>query len=136
MKNTNKQKGFSIYLVMIVLSMILSVSLNVAAIIVNSAKMSTSLGDGVRAYHIADSGIEHALYNVTRSTWSCDDIDDISDPFPERYVPISGETSTTCKYAYTVVITDGSGGLCPASANIVSTGLYNNTTKRIVEVNY
>jgi Tfp pilus assembly protein PilX len=119
--NNHQDKGFSIYLVMIIVSMMLSVSLNVGTIIVNSAKMSGNLGDGVRAFHVADSGVEHALYHVTRASYLCDDF--------------NANIAENTNYAYSVVVDDGPNGTCPASSKIVSTGIYK-ATKRVLEVKY
>lgn len=102
---------------MIIVSMLLSVSLNVGTIIVNSAKMSGNLGDGVRAFHAADSGIEHALYHATRATSDCNDFD----------------WTINADYAYTVDIS----GDCPASpTEIISVGEYKEKNQRTLEVNY
>lgn len=118
---SNQQQGFSIYLVMIIVSLMLSVSLNVGTIIVSSAKMSGNLSDGVRAFHCADSGIERALYQATRESGTqCAQIEKIF------FSP---------NFSFKAVLSDGKNGSCPVSATIVSEGMYKNI-KRIIEVNY
>ena len=125
MKDNKQKKGFSIYLVMIIVSVLLSVSLNVASIIVSSAKMSGSLSEGVKAFHAADSGVERALYNLTRSdVTTCVGMDIVNKTY-----------NSDNKFSYSVDIDETISG-CPASAKIISTGTYNNSTKRVVEVNY
>lgn len=127
MKNKlNQQQGFSIYLVMIIVSLMLSVSLNVGTIIVSSAKMSGNLSDGVRAFHSADSGIERALYNATR---------DCGPPTCEDQCREFVYTFFSPNFSYDVEVNDGENGSCPVSATIVSEGMYKNI-KRIIEVNY
>lgn len=112
-----QQKGFSIYIVMIVLSMILAVSLNIASIIVTSAKMSGSFGDSIRAFHAADSGIEIALYRVTGTPASCGDF--------------TG-TFYNSDFAYSVTV--------PASpcdtGEVVSEGSYRTINKRTIKISY
>ena len=107
---------------MIIVSMLLSVSLNVGTIIVNSAKMSGNLSNGVRAFHSADSGIEETLYHVTRETPVCSNFN--------GKIKFNGiETS----YSYDVEIDPNID--CITSAKILSTGTYE-STRRIIEVSY
>lgn len=113
-----QQKGFSIYLVMIIMSTILAVSLNIGTIIMNSAKVSGSLGDGIRAFHAADSGIEVALYHVTGA------------PSPDCNNFSKAYSSTN--FSYSVVV--------PAdpclNGTITSVGTYKTINKRTVKTTY
>lgn len=61
----NKQKG-SIYLTVILLGVVLAVAIGVVSIVVSGSNLVKGLGDSVRAFHIADSGIEMALYEIRR----------------------------------------------------------------------
>ncbi|MDD4409054.1 MAG: pilus assembly PilX N-terminal domain-containing protein [Candidatus Pacebacteria bacterium] len=126
MKNNTYQKGFSIYLVMIIVAMLLSVSLNIGTVIINSAKMSGNLSDGIRAFHCADSGIEHALYHVTRTTPVCTGMGE-SDG---GGIPLN---DTAYKYTFTV---NPNIDCANTGTTITSTGSYKSTTKRIIEVSY
>lgn len=62
---TQKQKG-SIYLTVILLGVILAVAIGVVSLVVSGANLVKGLGDSVRAFHIADSGMELALYEIRK----------------------------------------------------------------------
>lgn len=117
MKKINNQKGFAIYLILIILSILLAVSLNISTIIITASKMTGNLSDGVRAFHAADSGIEAALFSTK-----------------DACTPVSPNTvSGDSKYVYTITIT----GPCPAEGTtIFSEGVYNGVTKRTTEVKW
>jgi hypothetical protein len=72
MQNNNLQKGVSIYLIVIIISTLLAVSLNVATLIVGGAKIISNSADSVKAFYAANTGVEEALY-LAKSSNSCDD---------------------------------------------------------------
>jgi len=66
-KNKKNQRGVSLFLITIMISVLVAFSLNVATIIVESAKLTSNAGDSVKAFHCADSGIEYVLYQISLS---------------------------------------------------------------------
>ncbi|MDD5696353.1 MAG: hypothetical protein PHO90_00010 [Candidatus Pacebacteria bacterium] len=72
MENSNLKKGVSLYLVIVIISILLAVSLNAASLIIGGAKIIKGAADSVKAFYAADTGIEEALYNAKNST--CNDI--------------------------------------------------------------
>jgi Tfp pilus assembly protein PilX len=101
------QKGSSIFLVVIMLSVVLSVVLGLTSIIVGGSKMTESLSYSVRAFHAADTGMEEALYRIRKQS-NCDDFSD--------------EFSTD--YGYTVTITYTGGSCADTGTTITSMGEY------------
>ena len=60
------QKGVSLYLSIMVLSIILAIVLGLATILVGQIKMIRGIGDSVIAFYYADTGIEMALKEIQR----------------------------------------------------------------------
>jgi Tfp pilus assembly protein PilX len=56
------QKGFSLYLALMIMIIILSISLGISAIIISQLKIIRGIEDSVIALCAADSGIEQVLY--------------------------------------------------------------------------
>lgn len=112
----NNQKGVSVYMTIIILSVLLSVSLGLTSVIVGGAKVASSLSNSVKAFHAADTGIEKALYNI-RILSQCSNFNGTLAP----------------NYTYDVEIT---GANClETGTSIKSIGTYN-TTNRKVEAYY
>ena len=65
-KITNSQKGISLYLVMVILSVVLAMVLGLAAILVTQIKTIRNVGYSVVALYAADTGIERGLQIVLR----------------------------------------------------------------------
>lgn len=61
MNSNTKQKG-SLYLTVLMVGLLISIIVGVIGIIVSSSNLGRGLGDSLRAFHIADSGMEQALY--------------------------------------------------------------------------
>lgn len=119
MENKNKnQEGFSIYLVLVILGILLSVSLNISSVIITASKMTGNLGDGVRAFHVADSGIEAALYSTKNSC----------------IFTSPGNVASDTNYTYTITLT---GSDCPnTGTSFSSEGKYKTNARRIMEVKW
>ncbi|MCK9393553.1 MAG: hypothetical protein WCX30_00250 [Candidatus Paceibacterota bacterium] len=116
MKNKTNQKGFAIYLVLVILSILLSISLNISSVIITASKMTGNLADGVRAFHAADSGIEAALFSTVGGT--CDAVDGNV-----------GDANFT--YDLTIPVE------CPGTGTkITSEGRYKTNARRILEVSW
>ncbi|MFH1451251.1 MAG: pilus assembly PilX N-terminal domain-containing protein [bacterium] len=60
-KKTSK-KGVSVYLAILVMSILLAIGIGVTTIILGQARMIRSMGDSVIAFYAADTGIENVLY--------------------------------------------------------------------------
>jgi hypothetical protein len=122
----NNQKGVSVYLTIIILAILLSVSLGLASIIVGGAKIAQMHGNSVKAFHAADTGIEKALYCVKENAGDCvlsEDCANTDNTFSENY-------------GWTVTMFDSSGTECTTSvSSMESEGTYL-TTKRKIEVSY
>ena len=58
------QKGVAIYLAIIIMSVLLTISLGIATITINQIKISRGIEDSVVAFYAADSGIERILYDA------------------------------------------------------------------------
>ena len=102
-----------------ILAILLAIALGLASIIVGGAKIAESMGNSVKAFHAADTGIEKALYNI--KSGDCDGAN------------ASGTFATG--YSYTVVISYTGGSCFETGTSIESLGEYN-TTKRKVEASY
>lgn len=108
----NNQKGISVYITIIMLSVLLAVSLGLSSIIVGGAKMVDSLDGAVKAFHAADTGIEEALYRI-RVDNNC--------------ANFSGTLGAGSSYSVVITYTTcGSGG-----TSIKSIGTYNTTNRKI-----
>ena len=105
----NLEKGVSIYLIVIIISTLLAVSLNLANLIIGGTKRIVHSADSVKAFYAADSGVEAALYQAFVGH-SCS-------------TPVSGEVSGgSGKYTYNVDIT---GANCEETGtSMISIGTY------------
>lgn len=56
------QDGVSIYLSLMIMSVLLAIALGLSTIFVSQIKMLRGIGDSVVSFYAADSGIEMALY--------------------------------------------------------------------------
>ncbi|MFA5755039.1 MAG: hypothetical protein WC909_01585 [Candidatus Paceibacterota bacterium] len=112
------QKGVSLYLIVIIMAVLMSVSLGLSAIIIGGSKLSQGTEYAVRAFYIADTGIERALY----ATQTLGDCSDFSSDFEGG--------------SYEVKIVAPSGGTCLDEGTIItSLGMYNGSKKKI-EISY
>jgi hypothetical protein len=67
MKLQTTKKGVSLYLALIIMFILIAIGLGVSLIIVSQMKMIRGMGDSVIAFYGADTGIEHALYDVRQT---------------------------------------------------------------------
>jgi len=93
--------------------------LGVTSIIVGGAKITKGLGDSVRAFHAADTGVEQALYRIRGGSPDC-----------ANFSGNFGESD----YNYSVNITNAN-NCGETGMNIKSTGSYYGA-KRKIEVTY
>jgi len=61
-------KGVSLYLTIVLLSLMLTTILTLSAVLTSQMKIVFNLGDSVTAFIAADAGIERALYEDRRAT--------------------------------------------------------------------
>jgi hypothetical protein len=109
----NPEKGISLYLAIIIITVLTSSLLALVSISVSQIKIIWSLGDSVNAFYAADTGAERVLYDIYKG----------------GYVPLLGD----CPYnnaaldgaSYQVCISS------VASSTIWSTGSFKNTQRRI-----
>lgn len=113
----HNQKGISLLLMTLILSVVMAISVGLSSIIITELKISTDVDKSSRAYYAAESGIEEALYLLRK----------------ERRAPESlsgsGELGNGASFSYTVSV-DAEGKVA-----IVSTGSYGGV-KRSVEARY
>lgn len=57
----NLQQGVSLYLALMIMTLILAISLGISTILVSQIKMIRGMGDSIMAFYAADTGIERAL---------------------------------------------------------------------------
>lgn len=63
-KNNKGQEGVSIFLALVIMSVLLAVVLGLNTILIGQMKISREMGYSVNAFYAADTGIEVALYNL------------------------------------------------------------------------
>jgi hypothetical protein len=66
-KFSNSQKGISLYITLILTSIILAIALGISLIFVGQLKMTREIGNSTKAFFAADAGMEQAL-NLDIST--------------------------------------------------------------------
>jgi len=113
-----QQKGASLYLALMVMTIMLSIALGLGSIFIGQTKMIKQMGNSVIALSAADAGIEAILLNRSNPV-------DIL------------ETSLSNGATYRVVVAVGGTGDCPAGSNycIKSIGSYLGT-RRAIEITY
>ena len=69
MKNykNNNQKGFALYLIVIMMSVLLAAVLGLSNIIIGGVNLAIIVRDSGNAFYAADSGVEKALYLIARA---------------------------------------------------------------------
>ena len=117
----NNQKGISIYLVMVMVSILLSAALGMTSIIIGGSKIAETLGYSVKAFHAADTGIEKALYNIKITAGTCDNS--------------TSDGSFGANYTYDVTMSTTGANCAGSVTTITSLGTYL-TTSRKIEASY
>ena len=64
MKNTTKEKGVALFLVVLIMSVILAIGLGISGILIQQIKISENIGDSVVSFYAADAGIERQIYDL------------------------------------------------------------------------
>lgn len=114
----NNSKGVSLYLSMLVMSILLSLALGIGAILLGQIKTMKSMGNSVTAFYAANTGIERALYGISKG-----------DSIGSHYAGFLGGSS----YSADIIAPDGD-CLAPYYC-IKSTGVFSQTqTKRAIKI--
>jgi len=66
MKENSKQQGIVLYIVLLIVSIFMTISLTLAGVSVSQTKIAWQAGESVKAFMGADSGVEKALYNIRK----------------------------------------------------------------------
>ncbi len=61
-----KQKGVSLYLAVVIMSILSAVVLGLIALSISGIKMVSGLENSVMSFYAANTGIEHSLYNFRK----------------------------------------------------------------------
>lgn len=116
----NNQKGVSIYLIVVMISVLLSAVLGTTSIIIGGVRIAESLGYSVKAFHVADTGIEEALYNIKNTSGTCDNS--------------TSDGTFGTGYTWDVTMTNAGNGNTDCSATgteITSSGTYRTVNRKI-----
>ena len=106
-----KQKGVSLYLAVVIMSILSAVVLGLIALSISGIKMVSGLENSVMSFYAANTGIEHSLYNIRKEG--------------ENGI-VSGDLEET-SYDVSVDVDD--------IVTVRSVGTYRET-KRVIEANY
>jgi len=119
------EKGFILYLTLILLSLLLLMSLGLSQIFVFQSKILQTIGKSVIAYYAGETGIENGLYEYY--------VNNKNPPFSIPSTPVD-----SAQYSVNGV-SQGSNPRCPSqyyySVCIISIGTFLDT-QRIVSGNY
>lgn len=112
------QKGTSLYLSLIIMTIILAMALGLSSIFIGQTKTIKQMGNSVIAFYAADTGIEAVLLNR-------------NSPVSIPEIPLSNGAT------YQVFVSAAGTGGCPAEKNycVKSIGSYLGT-KRAIEIIY
>ena len=58
----NNNKGVAVYIAIVIMTVILGVSLGMADIVIKQIKITSVIGDSIRAFYAADTGMEKVLF--------------------------------------------------------------------------
>lgn len=120
-KNKKNQRGVSLFLITIMISVLVAFSLNVATIIVESAKLTSNAGDSVKAFHCADSGIEYGLYQISQGLITC-----TSTPGTD----FNGSVNSDSNYTFDGTIINPNND-CGVGTNVTTLGNFNGSVRKV-----
>jgi len=114
------QRGVSLYLALMIMTMLLAIAFGLSAIFLGQTKMLRTMGHSVLAFYAADAGIEEVLMQRTNPSSVCTEISPCSLTNGAQY--------------YLVIRTPGPD--CAADNYcITSVGIYQET-RRAIEITY
>ena len=125
MFNKQKSEGISIYLAMVVMSILLAVAFGINSILFSQIKTIKGMENSVVAFFASETGIEKALKEATDDTYSASGYLDLDED------GFQGDKDSTYDVSAFAAGVDG----CPVSANfcIKSIGTYQET-KRAIQI--
>ena len=112
------QKGVSLYLTIVILSVLTASLLTLISLSVSQIKVIYKIGDSVVAFYAADSGAERLLYEIYKNSFN-----------PEENKGACPFSDNIGQAFYEVCVSDSSGAI------IYSAGTYKETIGRI-ELNF
>lgn len=123
MKIQNYNQGVSLYLALMIMTVLLALALGLSAILFGQMKIIKGIGDSVLAFYAADTGIERELYanNPPGTNYS-------------DYLDLNGNGVQDGEDAvYNIQVIPAGGNDCPADVNycIKSMGIYKATRRAI-----
>ena len=110
--NMSNQKGVSIFLAIMVMSILSAVSLGLISMSISGIKIARGLENSVMSFYAANTGIEHSLYDIRKNGGN----------------GIVSDTLEQTSYNVSVTFVD-------PITTIKSVGTYRDT-RRAIEVNY
>ena len=116
-------KGVSLYLALIIMTLLLALALGVSAILFGQIRMMREMGNSVLAFYAADTGIERELYQGSATGKSYSGYLDLN----------KNEVQDDEDSIYNVWVLSPGGNGCPTDANycIKSVGIYKETRRAI-----
>jgi hypothetical protein len=117
-KITNSNKGVSLYLALVIVSLLLGVALGLSSILLGQTSVVKEIGNSVIAFYAADTGLEQVLMNR-------------NNPSDIPSTPLFSHAD------YQVTVSAGGSGDCPAANNfcIKAVGTYWET-RRAIQITY
>jgi len=64
MKKVTKEKGVALFMVVLIMSVILTIALGISGILIQQIRISGNIEDSVVSFYAADSGIEQQIYDL------------------------------------------------------------------------
>ena len=114
MQKKQQEKGFTIFLAIITMSLLLSIGLGINTLILSELRILRGVGDSVFACGAADAGIERVLY-IDKTDCDIDPTDITSalvDCLDDEFVDLGVHTLTNGS-GYTLVVEAGGTADCP-----------------------
>ena len=134
------QKGISLYLALMIMTILLAIGIGISTIIVSQMKMIREMGDSVIAFYAADTGIERLINEELKICRQapcpgyCADPVNCDEGLPTPSIPFS-EPVGDATYEAKKVANNTEG--CPATVNFClhSVGIYQGV-RRAIEVSF
>ncbi len=134
MNCSDSQKGISLYLALIILSLNLSIVLGLTVILIDEIEMNKSIGHAVMSFYAADSGIEKVMIDRNSPATSSDPVNVPS--YTDYFDLNNSGTEDSEDSFYDVYVIPREAGVCEADNYCVkSVGAYKGT-KRAIKVVY
>lgn len=118
-KTNNSERGVTIYLALMIMSILLALALGISAISFGQAQTFKEIGNSVFSFYAAETGIERTLFELSRGA-------EMGGHFEDE-----GQFENGATYVADII---PAGGNCPAlNLCVKSKGSYKNT-KRAIQI--